>query len=224
MSVVIVILASVVPFVIIAQMVYSLQNYRENRTERRSYLRSQIKCYKMHYTQSSKVSLFLNVSLYVLCAALALVSTYITISDFSRVPMIHVLSFAFFAMAIACLFITIPLEVIRYQTQHICITEIGISIRSTVARVCTSSTKMAFTFIWPDGNCINWDQLENIRIVQNTRPSFGIKKLILTKMSLNAWDRAERHTKVISIPGNHPEIEHILRDIREYAPDKMGDQ
>ena len=215
------ILASTVPLFNIAQTLYLWQNYRENSSQRLNYFHSKSTCYIVIHNPLSKASQYFTVSVYVLLAILGLLCSYITIFEISHVPMMLMLSIFIFASAVTNLFVAIPLEIIRYQTQHICITEDGVSIRSTIARVSTSPTSMQFTFLWPDGKYINWDQLENIRIVTNTRHTSDIKEIILIRKSLKQWDRGNSYTKVISIPGSHPDIQNILRDIREYASDKF---
>ncbi|MHB1462995.1 MAG: hypothetical protein ACYC1M_17015 [Armatimonadota bacterium] len=89
------------------------------------------------------------------------------------------------------------LELANNLTAHVCITEQGIGIESIVKELRLHR--------------ILWEQVTSVKVKRQSA-SNDIRRVVVQRRLL---------TPVV-IPGNHPDIQRILQDIREHAPDMVA--
>ncbi|MHB1462994.1 MAG: hypothetical protein ACYC1M_17010 [Armatimonadota bacterium] len=95
----------------------------------------------------------------------------------------------------------IILWLLCYLTLHICITDDGVNFDSVVSG---SNT---------DG--ISWDHLTWVEVSKSSRNPSGILKVALHGKI------GKRESRIITIPGHHPEVKQMLEVIRVHAPEKF---
>ncbi|MHB1462999.1 MAG: hypothetical protein ACYC1M_17035 [Armatimonadota bacterium] len=112
------------------------------------------------------------------------------------------------ALSVSSLLMTLPLLI-----AHVLLITIAAPLAFTsrvMAHISITGTKVRIATIDnPNLSEIRWSNLAGIDIQRN--PS-GIRKIVLQGPKVN-----------IAIPGSHPDIQRILQDIREHAPDKMNE-
>ena len=102
-----------------------------------------------------------------------------------------------------------PLVFIDALTMSVCITDKGISRVSIVSRRGEREP-------W-----IDWEHLVSVDVRSNSRCASGIEKVVVRgQREIHGLGGAYWQPRLVVIPGHLPDIQHILANLREIAPDK----
>ncbi len=186
----------------IVEMVKPIVGFFKGRKDRRAALQSKTCCYKLVCTTNDRVSAYMQLiplELMMLSAVL-----YIFLSH----PTAKMLSFLVYMIpvligVILMIVAFIPIEIVNLLTAHACLDDEGISVESEAYQ----------QFPW----VIRWEQLTSVDVQHDPKCKSGIRRVTLQ-------GRTEiRRLRPIVIPGSHPDIQRILQNIREHAPNLMNE-
>ncbi len=189
------------PFVfMMVVLIMKLVEVLKNRQERLLEFNSRPQCYKLLNCRSDVIPALVGPVI------LITVSLAMTVSVLSEIHSgIRLGSYMWLAIFVPGVFIMLLqalLDLVKSLTAHVCITEEGNGIETIVDELRLQA--------------IGWEQVTSIK-VKRQAISNDIKKVIVTGRTTRGPMRP------IVIPGSHPDIQRILQDIGEHAPDKMNE-
>ncbi|MHB1462996.1 MAG: hypothetical protein ACYC1M_17020 [Armatimonadota bacterium] len=187
------------PWVYISTMlIVSLIDVLRNRQERLIKFSSRDGCYKL-VTSRSDVVLAFCAPVFLIALTLMLVLPLL-VAALTEVRQHSYLWLIWFVPLILMMILMAILELAKSLTEHVCITEQGISSESVVKELGLHT--------------IDWGQVTSIKVIRRAA-SNTIKRVVV-------YGRNKRGAlRPVIIAGSHPDILRILQDIREHAPDTV---
>ncbi len=177
----------------------SLIDVLTNRQERLIEFGSRTGCYKLVNTRNDVIFAFI-VPVVLITFTLTF-AVDVLVGALTGLRQHSYLWLTWFVPCFLMLVLMVILELAKILTAHVCITEQGISMESVVKELGLHT--------------IDWGQVTSI-MVKRQAISNAIKRVIVT-------GRTKRGVlRPIIIPGSHPDIQRILLDIREHAPDTVA--
>lgn len=170
----------------------SLVNSWKYRRQRLMGFKSKPGCYQLVNSRSDVVFAFLK-PVSAIAFGLAL-GAYCLMDTHGGMRPQSYLWLPWFVPIVLLFFVKAMLDLANNLTAHVCITEQGIGIESIVMELCLHK--------------IQWEQVTGIKVKRQST-SIDIKRVVVQRGLL---------TPVV-ISGSHPDIQRILQDIREHAPD-----
>jgi len=112
------------------------------------------------------------------------------------------------ALCVLCMLVG-PVVLIDVLTACVCITDHGLSIVSVVRRLGDP---------W-----ISWEELTRVNIQRSPVHTSAIKKVVVHgRHEVHGLGGTYWQPRMITIPGHHPDIQCIIRDLHKIVPDKFS--